>query len=69
MFMFMYGWGFWSGFVFGFGLLLACLVQFDIIEFQFWNYIWFFAFFGSTSLMRLQKTCLSWNLNSRKIRC
>lgn len=28
MFMFMYGWGFWSGFVFGFGLLLACLVEF-----------------------------------------
>lgn len=28
MFMFMYGWSFWSGFVFGFGLLLACLVEF-----------------------------------------
>lgn len=28
MFMFMYGWGFWSGFVFGFGLHLACLVKF-----------------------------------------
>ena len=36
--LFMYRWSSWSGF--GFGLHLACLVGFDIIGFQFQDYLW-----------------------------